>query len=798
MTIEHHTAFGRQRQPTGMAAVLPFFADSPANAPQPATRPLRLALIGGFRPRKCGIATFTTDLFEQIGAHRADVAVDLHVIDSPSDPHAYPDARSVILADRAEDYRVAARRINEDGVDAVWLQHEYGIFGGPEGDMVLDLVDRVAAPLIVTLHTVLAEPSADQRRVLEHILRRASKVMVMSHHSQGLLAREYGVERSRIAVIAHGAPDRPFGRSEQFKARLGLSGRPVLMTFGLLGPGKGLETMIEAMPAIVAAHPQAVYRIVGATHPNLVAREGEAYRERLMALAERLGVAANIAWDNRFLDTEELLDAIEACDIYVTPYPNLQQSTSGTLSYAVALGKAVVATPYVHATELLADEVGLLVPPRSAEALGKAVTGLLDHPAKLAAMQRRAYARGRETIWPRFAEATAGLVEEVAVTLPRAAPLLATPGFTGVRAMSDDTGMLQHAIGIVPDRRHGYCIDDNVRALILMGEADAVPLAERQRWATVYASFIQYAWNPDEQRFRNFMAFDRTWCESVGSEDSNGRTLWALGHAMGHAPDAGLRAWARQWFDIAVGPLSDVGYPRAVAFTMLGAIEALKVVPDHRRARDLVLHGGEMLHRLLQAERRPDWAWFETVLGYDNPRMPQALIAAAMVMDRADWLESGLDSLRFICGQQISASGRFRAIGSETFHRPFENMPFDQQPLEAWAAIDAAATAFEATGDKAWLDHAEAAYRWYLGENDRGVVLGDIASGRCRDGITPQGANENCGAESILAFQLSHYAMQALARRARPQGQAATAPARILGSALVDRPQQGAHQLANS
>lgn len=797
MTIEHHIAFGRQRQLTGSAAVLPFFADSPANIPQAVAQPLRLALIGGFRPRKCGIATFTTDLFEQIGLHRSDVSVDLHVIDSPSDPHAYPDARSVIRADSVEDYRIAARRINEDGVDAVWLQHEYGIFGGEAGDMVLDLIDRVAAPLIVTLHTVLAEPSADQRRVLDHILRRASRIMVMSRHSCGLLAREYGVDPARIAVIPHGAPDRPFGRTEAFKARLGLSDRPVMMTFGLLGPGKGLETMIEALPAIVAEHPRAVYRIVGATHPNLVASEGEAYRDRLVALAEKLGVAGNIVWDNRFLDTDELLDAIEACDIYVTPYPNLQQSTSGTLSYAVALGKAVVSTPYVHATELLSDDVGMLVPPRSAEALASAVNALLGDPDRLSAMQRRAYARGRETIWPRFAEATAGLVEDVAVASVKPANVLATPGFTGVRAMSDDTGMYQHAIGIVPDRRHGYCIDDNVRALILMGEADAVPLAERQRWATVYASFIQYAWNPDERRFRNFMAFDRTWCESIGSEDSNGRTLWALGHAIGHAPDAGLRAWARQWFDIAVGPLSEVSYPRATAFTMLGAIEALKVLPDHAQARDIVLRGADMLHRLLQAERRPDWAWFETVLGYDNPRMPQALIEAARLMDRPDWLESGLDSLRFICRQQISASGRFRAIGSETFHRPFETMPFDQQPLEAWAAIDACAVAWDATGDKAWLDHAEAAYRWYLGENDRGVALGDIASGRCRDGITPQGANENCGAESILAFQLSYYAMQALVRRARPRGRP-TETARILGSALVDRPQQDAHQLANS
>lgn len=796
MTANDPMFFRRPVRPDGALHEL-FAADPPAATPLGFSVPRRIALVGGFRPRKCGIATFTTDLFEQLGEHHPELAIDLHVIDSPTEPHAYPGARGVIRADLPEDFRVAARRINEDAVDAVWLQHEYGIFGGEAGEMVLELVERVAAPLIVTLHTVLAEPSAHQRATLDRILRRALQVMVMSRHSRDLLVRVHGIAPDRVTVLEHGAPDRPFGRGVAFKQRLGLAGRPVLMTFGLLGPGKGLETVIEALPAIVSAHPGAVYRIVGATHPNLLAREGEAYREGLLARAAELGVSGNIAWDNRFLDTGELLDQLEACDIYVTPYPNLQQSTSGTLSYAVALGKAVVSTPYVHAAELLAHGVGVLVPPRSAGALAGAVTALLDDREALGAMQRRAYARGRETIWPRFAAAGARLVAKVTDGPPRRMPLLAAPGLTGVVAMSDDTGMIQHAIGTVPDRRHGYCLDDNARALMLMGVADAVPLPERQRWATVYAAFIQHAWNPEAQRFRNFMAFDRTWCEDVGSEDSNGRALWALGHAVSRAPDAGLRAWARQWYEVAVGPLSSADYPRTVAFTVLGACELLKVEPDHAPSRDLVVRGAAMLHALLSAGRRPDWAWFEAVLGYDNPRLSQALIEAALLTGRDDWLESGLASLRFIAGQQRATSGHFRAIGSDTFHRAYEAMPFDQQPLEAWAAIDAAAVAWRATAEVAWRDHAEAAYRWFLGANDRAIALGDIATGRCRDGLTPLGVNENCGAESILAFQLSHYAMQALSRSGRERTPAHRETARM-GSARADASQQGAQRLANS
>ena len=725
--------------------------------------PLRLALIGGFAPRKCGIATFTTDIYEQLAAHQPRIAGDVWAIEDKGGPAADERVRGRIVSDSVEDFRDAALAINRGSYDAVWLQHEYGIFGGDCGEMVFELAERVAAPLIVTLHTVLGDPSDKQRAIVEKLITLASQVMVMSRHSRALLIDRYGADPARITVIEHGAPDRPFGRQEQFKTILGLAGRPVLMTFGLLGPGKGIETMIAALPAIVARHPQVIYRIVGATHPNLVAAHGEAYRERLAALAAELGVEDNVVFDNRFLDNDELLDQLEACDIYVTPYPNLQQSTSGTLSYAVALGKAVVSTPYVHARELLTEGVGILVEPGSAEALTTAVLALLDHPGSLAATQRAAWERGRATIWPCFAAASAKLV--ASVVAPAASPVPArdaTPSLAAIRAMSDGTGMLQHAIGIVPDRRHGYCIDDNVRALLLMLRAKSLPLDERQQLASTYAAFIQHAWNDDRQAFRNFMAFDRSWCEEVGSEDSNGRTAWVLGEVVAHGFDAGFRDWGRRLFDHALDAMEHIESPRAVAFAMLGAGTVLRAGHEHAAARALIERGGAFLYRLLDAVRRPDWAWFETVLGYDNARLPQALLEAALILDRPQWREAALDSLAWIAAQQRAASGHFRPVGSEGFGREYALLPFDQQPLEAWAAIDAATCAYAATGEGRWLEHAGTAYRWFFGANDRGVVLADVASGRCHDGVTPRGANVNCGAESILAFQLSSHAMAAL------------------------------------
>lgn len=722
----------------------------------------RVALIGTYPPRQCGIATFSADLVEQLGRFCPEMEFVVHALDGSDNRARYPAGVEILAAQDPAAYRAAARAINAAGVDAVWLQHEYGIFGGPDGELVCDLVERLAAPLIVTLHTVLPEPSPRQRAILEHLLARASRVMVMSRHSRALLESRYGARPEQVTVIEHGAPDRAFGRAAGAKAAQGLGARPVLMTFGLLGPGKGLEHMIDALPAVLARHPQAIYRIVGATHPVLVAREGEAYREMLMERARALGVSSAIQWENRFLDTAELLDRLETCDIFVTPYSNLQQSTSGTLSYAVALGKAVVATPYIHARELLADGVGVLVEPRSAPALASAINGLLDDRAGLAAIQRRAWERGRKTIWPRFAEAAARLVRAAIPAGEVRASTKAAPSLTGVFAMSDGTGMLQHAIAAIPDRRHGYCLDDNARALMLMNVAEGMTAGERSARAGTYASFIQHAWNEERGRFRNFMGYDRKWCEEVGSEDSNGRTLWALGQTLETSRDPDLRAWARRWYDIALPPLRRLRSPRALAFVMLGAAARLRREPGHPLSREVLGEGAGEFARLLATTDAEDWPWFETRLGYDNPRLCQALLEAGEALGRGDWVDAGLKTARWLAQMQTGAAGQFRPVGSDGLGRDGEALPFDQQPLEAQAAIECARTAHRLTREAFWARHADAAWRWFFGANDRGAQLADLATGRCRDGVNPHGRNENCGAESILALHLARHSMLAL------------------------------------
>lgn len=730
--------------------------------------PLHVALVGTFAPQKCGIATFTTDIYEQFRQFQRDVTIDLYVLrDAGAANNEGEHIQGWIDTEDRADFARAARQMNESAVDAVWLQHEFGIFGGESGSHVLDLVDRIAAPLVVTMHTVLSDPSPAQERITRRLVARASRIMVMCLSGRDLLIARYGASADRVCVIEHGAPDRSLEIG-----RAGKSGR-TLMTFGLIGPGKGLEAAIEALPAIVARHPDTKYRIAGASHPNEMRRNGETYRKGLEQLAKRLGVSEHIEWVNRFLGNEELLDMIGCSDIYLTPYPNLQQSTSGTLSYAVALGRAVISTPYIHARELLGDIGGVLVPPGDAAAIAREVNRLLDDEDQLAALQLRTYRRGRGTIWRHFAGNARAMLE--AAVFADATPLLlherATPGLAAFDTLCDDTGILQHSRFVVPDRNHGYCLDDAVRALMLVHRVNWRGPGEELRRGSTFAAFIQHAWNPDRKAFRNFMNFDRTWCEDVGSEDSNGRTIWALGDCAEMSRLAPMRDWARQSF-ADFGPIAlKFSAPRAVAFAGLGAAALLRDRPGDPLATAIVSRCGEVLEKLIGNTRRPDWTWFETVLGYDNPRLSQALIECGAVLGNDRWVACGLDSLRWILENQCGSGGNFRPVGSDTFGHERDILPFDQQPLEAWAAIEACAAAHKCDpGQKVWLEHAGRAYRWFLGANDRSAALVDLQLGTCMDGVTPHGANRNCGAESLLAFQLAYYAYEQLAAPAGQDG----------------------------
>lgn len=537
--------------------------------------------------------------------------------------------------------------------------------------------------------------------------------------------------------------------------------------------------MIDAMPSIMKRCTDAVYVVLGATHPNLVRDQGEAYHEGLMARVRELGIQDHVVFLDRFVDLATLLEFISMCDVYVTPYLNEAQMTSGTLAYSFGLGKPVVSTPYWHARELLTEGCGVLVPFGDAAAIGGKIANLLTDDVRRQAMSRRAYAASRMMTWECTAERYMSVFETARHGhRPRvfARSDMGLPGLRGPAppdmqighflSMCDDVGLLQHAVHSVPDRAHGYCVDDNARALLLacaLNSPGEQPLSEVL--TARFAAFVQHAWNPDTGQFRNFMGFNRTWLEDRGSEDSHGRTLWALGEAARTDASPARRRWAAALFAQALSIAESFRSPRAWAFMLLGLDAYCAVAPDDLHAREVRHSLADRLMSCLASVETPDWVWFEEGLAYDNARLPQALMLAGMATQTPQYIDAGLRSLRWLMTQQTTAAGPFRPVGTSGFGEQRQHpRAFDQQPVEATATIAACLTAWRADGDAEWKAMATRAFAWFLGSNDLSVALVDPLTGSCRDGLHPDRANENRGGESVVCYLLGLAEMRQLAR----------------------------------
>ena len=753
----------------------------------------RIAFIGNSLPRRCGIATFTTDLQQAIATSDAGVETCIVAMTNNGNVYDYPSTVGYQVRDeRIEDYVRAAGFLNAGRFDAVSLQHEFGIFGGEAGSHIMALLSRLTVPVITTLHTVLAEPAPEYREVLDRVVDASARIVVMAEKGRKLLRTVYGVPAEKIEVIPHGIPDFAFVEPDEAKARFGFSGRPVILTFGLLSPSKGIEVMIDAMPLILKSIPDAVYIVLGATHPNLVRDQGEVYRESLVARVQELGIESHVVFLDQFVDQPTLLAYISMCDVYVTPYLNKSQMTSGTLAYSFGLGKAVVSTPYWHARELLADGHGILVPFGDATAIGSEIAALLTGNGRLKAMRERAYASSRCMTWERNAvrhlaafgsgcraHRPSVILRTGQNTPPRGGHPAPEMHIGHFLSMCDGTGFFQHAVHCVPDRSHGYCVDDNARALILAcalnnPSEECLPDALTAR----LAAFVQHAWNPDTRRFRNFMSFDRRWLEDQGSEDSHGRTLWALGECARSDASPSRRRWSASLFAEALPSAEAFLSPRAWAFTLLGLdAYCAAVVRDSFAAR--VRHVlADRLISLMQTVETKDWVWFEHGLAYDNARLPQSLIVTGISTGAPDYVEAGLRSLRWLMAIQKAPSGCFRPVGTDSFgDKRKPPKAFDQQPLEATATISACLAASRADGSPEWRAGAARAFAWFLGNNDLSMSLVDLETGGCRDGLHCDRPNENRGGESTVSYLLSLAEIRQLARISGDRSNLAPFPA---------------------
>ena len=729
----------------------------------------RIAFIGNYLPRLCGIATFTTDLCEAVATQYTGATCIALPVNDNETGYAYPTRVRFELTEKdIESYRRAADFLNINNVDIVCLQFEYGIFGGRAGSHILALLRELRMPIVTTLHTILREPDADQRRVLEKVATLSDRLVVMSARGVEFLQEVYGVSADKIDLIPHGIPDVPFEDPSFHKDLFGVEGKIVLLSFGLLSPGKGIETVIAALPAIVQRYPNVVYIILGATHPHVVRNEGESYRLSLQWMAQEKGVEGHVIFYNRFVSLEELVQFISAADIYITPYHNAAQITSGTLAYTLGAGKAVISTPYWYAEEMLAEERGALVPFKNPAALADQVIDLLENESKRHAMRKRAYLFGRSMIWSEVAQRymesfqrarvermhfkQSGLVVKALDERPGDLPPLK---LDHLHTMTDETGMLQHAIFTIPNYREGYTTDDNARALMVsalmeeLGNGEAIDLASR------YLAFIWFAFNADTGRFRNFMDYQRHWIGDGGSDDSHGRSLWALGTVLGRSNTPSLHSMAGRLFEQALPAILNTTSPRAWAFALLGIHEySLRFAGDRRAGQVREELAGRLLV-LYTNHRLDDWRWFEDGLSYCNAALPHALLLCGKSIPNDAMTHAGLESLRWLADLQRAETegGHFVSIGSNGFYRRGgERARFDQQPVEAQAMVSACLEAYRITGDRYWNKEARRAFEWFLGRNDLNLPIYDPTTGGCRDGLHSDRANENQGAESTLAF----------------------------------------------
>ena len=741
--------------------------------------PKTMAIIGNYLPRQCGIASFTSDLCEAISKKLPNPDNIMAIaMDDISEGYDYPErVKFEIRENVIRDYINAADFLNLNQIDAVVLQHEFGIFGGKDGSNIIHMLKNLKIPIITTLHTVLTKPSDAQFAIIQELAKYSQKFVVMISKAKDILRDIYNIPESMISIIPHGIPDIPFVDPIFYKDKFGLEDKKVILTFGLIGPGKGIEYMIEAMPHIIEQCHDVIYIILGATHPSLLRTDGEEYRHFLQRKVRNLKMEDHIQFHNKYVGLKTLTEYLIATDIYVTPYLSREQITSGTLAYALGSGNAVVSTPYFFAEELLSNGKGKLVLFRDSESLAKEINFLLSNDHERNIIRKNAYLYGREMVWDEVAERYLRLVGEVfeqrsarpveTKTNDRRSKIideLPRINLNHFQILTDHTGILQHAIYTIPNRDHGYCIDDNARALIVSCLYHDLHKDDRIiKLIKTYLAFIYHAYNKENGRFRNLMSYNRIWLEDIGSEDSHARALWGLGMAVNHAPNKPIRDMASRLFGDAIAIVESFTSPRSWSFAILGISEYLEILSGDASVRKIQESLAEKLFILYKNNFKPDWPWFEDKLTYANATLSLSLFIAGQRISRLDMFEAGISSLEWLVEEQTSPEGHISIIGNENWYsRHGEKSKFDQQPIETMNLIVACSIAYKYTGDNKWIDAARKCFGWFLGHNDLGVQLYNYQTGGCKDGLHSVGANLNEGAESTLAWLISLMTMYKL------------------------------------
>jgi glycosyltransferase involved in cell wall biosynthesis len=729
---------------------------------------LDVVYVGTFVPKTCGIATFANDLGTSIAQEMGGKPYRVIAITDRAGGYNYPsEVTFEIRKNVIRDYARAAEYLNGSSAQIVSLQHEFGIYGGDAGKYLSVLLSHLKKPVITTLHTILENPPSDYLEALEDVINYSQRLVTMSQKGARMLHEIYGVPQDKISIIHHGVPDVPFVDSNFYKEQFNVEGLTVLLTFGLISPNKGIETALEALPYVVEKYPNTVYIILGATHPEVKKIHGEQYRLSLERKAMDLKIADNVVFQNRFVDLQELTEYMSCCDVYLTPYLAKEQITSGTLAYAVGMGKAVVSTPYWYAEELLSDSRGILVDFGDVKGMANALNDLIGDSLRRNRIRKAAYEYGRTMVWREvgrhYVEMFLQMLSErrdldvISSWKQKMLPLITLPeiNLDHLISLSDDVGLLQHASFGIPDRDHGYSADDVGRGLAALmtcysqqKDEQILPLIR------TYVSFLNHS-QTETGHFHNFMSYDRRFLDEQGSDETLGRVLWGLGTLVRWGPKEQVRALAQNMMAKAVPKILELDAPRAKADAIIGMYHLLQKFVGASQFKRLLIELADDLVSLYKENRSAGWEWFEDVLAYGNAKIPEALLRCYQITQNEEYLKVALESLDFITKEQMNGV-YFDLVGNEGWYpKGGEKALFGQQPIDAGYLVEAYVAASEITNNFKYLELARLAFEWFLGRNRLNTALYDFADGSVADGIDSSGISANQGAESVVCYLLA-------------------------------------------
>lgn len=733
---------------------------------------LGISFISSYLPRQCGIATFTNDLATSIGkiSRHDNILTTITALNDIPEGYKYPsDVKFEIKDKSVNDFKEAAYYLNLSDSDVINIQHEFGLYGGEAGANILYLIENLNKPLVTTLHTILEKPSPDELKVIKQIAFHSSYVVVQSERAVLMLQKIYGISSEKIKFIPHGAPDVQFLDTSYYKDKFRLTDKKVILTFGLLGPGKGMEDVITALAEVVKDYSDVVYIILGATHPNVKRQFGESYRISLENLVKKKELENNVMFINRFVDTKELHEFLLMSDIYVSPYHNKAQIVSGTLTYAMACGKAVISTPYWYAEESLKEDRGVLFPFKDSAFLSKTLVNLLTNENLRNRLRKNAYDATRKQTWNNVAKQYVDVFTQAIVEYKtnsysgtaskyKTIPALPEINFSHMKNLTDTTGILQHATYSVGNPAEGYCTDDNVRALLVSVMHKLIFNDDKiDEYINIYLRFVYYSFNKEKGLFRNFMSYDRRWLEEVGSEDSNGRVMFSLGYIIKNMNSNSTVGLCKNLFDESIQNMKDFKSPRTVAYIILGCVFYLNKFSGALDIKKIFSKMSEQLYDSYLTYKDKDWLWFEESLTYSNARLPHALLMAGQFKNNKKYISAGLETLDWLFNQLLDENEKYISlIGNDGWLvKGQPKAKFDQQPVEIPSLIDACYQAYLITKDNEWITRINLAFSWYLGNNERQEPICDFVTGGCYDGLTANMFNQNQGAESTLSWLLT-------------------------------------------